>query len=510
MGSISEDCVQLNSFLGRDQSTICCGVSKNISCDADGYITTLKLDKSDILVESSFISDTSNFMRFPIFSKLIKLSIGVPNLNENVLPSRFFDQPMLDILEVYESNISSIPNNINKDCPVTEINLEHNEITEFPYQFSDLPRLQHIYLWDNKISGTINLEKFKTLNQIDVATNQVNDIINIPSGLQVLFASENPIKKIPDEVPNLVDLNVLVFNSTGITELPPNLFKLKNLKRFHISNNPQLSTKIINFDNQNIKECSFEGTNVICYQPNTCVGINANSYSPCSSSDINEIKSKQTVINSENKESGFLKFLKSKSVIIGGIAIVIILALLGFIIIRKKKNNKNDLYDDDKNYDIVVTEKIKKVKIFEDVSYEGKKEEDGKKGNKNDDDVNKINNKNDEVNKINNENDVNKINNKIKPRRFSSYKDHSVINATPIPGYEQESQISMDINDAYNYNNRNQLGYVNNENENMNNYTTGSTSSNINDEYGTLPSYENISNNLHSTIPISDEKRPLN
>jgi len=203
----------------------------------------------------------------------------------------------------------------------------------------------------------------------------------------------------------------------------------------HISNNPQLSTKIINFDNQNIKECSFEGTNVICYQPNTCVGINANSYSPCSSSDINEIKSKQTVINSENKESGFLKFLKSKSVIIGGIAIVIILALLGFIIIRKKKNNKNDLYDDDKNYDIVVTEKIKKVKIFEDVSYEGKKEEDGKKGNKNDDDVNKINNKNDEVNKINNENDVNKINNKIKPRRFSSYKDHSVINATPIPGY---------------------------------------------------------------------------
>eukprot|EP00833_Pecoramyces_ruminatium_P006821 jgi/Orpsp1_1/1180853/evm.model.c7180000074877.1 len=82
-----------------------------------------------------------------------------------MLPTRFFDQPKLDILELYESNISFIPSNINSNCPVTEINLEHNDLTEFPSQLSALPNLQHLYLWDNKISGTVDLQNFKALNQ---------------------------------------------------------------------------------------------------------------------------------------------------------------------------------------------------------------------------------------------------------------------------------------------------------------------------------------------------------
>jgi len=218
--ALSDDCIRLNSFLGRDQSTDCC--KNNAECDADGNFIKLILSDADN-------TNKPNYMRFPVFEKLVKLSVGIKDINDNILPSRFFEQPMLDTLNVYESNLSSIQNNFNKNSPITEINLEHNELTEFPYQLSALPKLQHLYLWDNKISGTVDLENFKTLNQIDVGKNQIVDMINIPSGINVLFMFENPISKIPDEVPSLVDLNYLDFNSTKITEIPPDLFKLRLL-----------------------------------------------------------------------------------------------------------------------------------------------------------------------------------------------------------------------------------------------------------------------------------------
>jgi Leucine-rich repeat (LRR) protein len=154
---------------------------------------------------------------------------------------------MLDVLIIPSSNISNIKDSLNKDCPVTEINLEHNELTKFPDVFSGLQKLQHLYLLDNRISGAIDLKNFKTLNQIDVGKNEIVDMVNIPDGIETLFLYENPITKIPEEVPNLTDLNELDLNSTKITEIPPNLFKLNKLSIFHISNNPQLSTNIINF-----------------------------------------------------------------------------------------------------------------------------------------------------------------------------------------------------------------------------------------------------------------------
>ncbi|ORX82472.1 L domain-like protein [Anaeromyces robustus] len=254
-GRVSNDCYELNVFLNRDPNTPCCKKKKitNIICDMEkDYITRITLGPSDVTPET-------NFMRFPIFDRLTDLSIGIPNLNNNILPTRFFDQPMLRTLSVYESNITSIPEIIKKDCPVVEINLEHNLITEFPYQFSSLPKLQNL----------------------DVGTNQIEDMINIPSALEVL-----------------------VLNNTQITEIPPDLFKLNNISRFHISNNPQLNANIINFG-RNIEECSFEGTNISCLQPNTCKLIDESQYKPCSEDQINEIKNKQskTPLQTNNKST---------------------------------------------------------------------------------------------------------------------------------------------------------------------------------------------------------------
>jgi len=40
-GAISQDCINLNVFLGRSQDSECCG--KQAKCDGDGYFTVLYL-----------------------------------------------------------------------------------------------------------------------------------------------------------------------------------------------------------------------------------------------------------------------------------------------------------------------------------------------------------------------------------------------------------------------------------------------------------------------------------
>ncbi|KAL6605212.1 L domain-like protein [Neocallimastix sp. 'constans'] len=316
-GAVSQDCAKLNEFLGKSQDSECC--KKGLAECVEGFITTLKLSKSDI-------SEKSEFSRFPTFERLITLGVGIPGINGNILPSTFFDQPNLNKLEVYESNISSIPKFINKNCPVTEINLEHNALSEFPTQFSDLPNLQHLYLMDNKISGTIDLKNFKSLNEI--------------------FVFENPIAKIPDEVTALADLIEFDFSSTEITELPPDLFKLPNLKQFKISNNSKLKTRVINFGNKNINDCALDGTDILCYQSETCANINTNSFTPCTSNDIEEIKSKQSKapLKSKNKSSNINNptddnnknnNLGSIIGLIGGaIVVVLIISIIGFVIVQ--------------------------------------------------------------------------------------------------------------------------------------------------------------------------------
>jgi len=320
----ANDCYLLNNFLNRGGSIECCdGI--NIKCDSSGSIISLELNDYHVL---SNITETLDFSHFPVFNNLIELNIGTSKIYPpNELPSRFFEQPKLNTLTVYSSSISIIPINSIKKSPISEINLEHNELNEFPYQFKELPNLQHLYLWDNNISGVVDLSGFDSLNQLDVGKNRVTDVINIPKQMQMLFLYENSgITKVPSDIAKLNDLTHLNLNQTSITELPPDLFKLR-LNYFKIGGNSQLSTKIINFGNKNIRECEFQGTNILCYQEGTCASLDVNDLTPCTEDEIEKI------IKAQTKEGGL-----SKPLIIGIIAGILIIGLIGFIIIRRNKN----------------------------------------------------------------------------------------------------------------------------------------------------------------------------
>ncbi|KAG4085279.1 hypothetical protein H8356DRAFT_1741086 [Neocallimastix lanati (nom. inval.)] len=174
---VSEDCKILNSFLKRTLNSVCCN-GEMAKCDGNGNFSALSLGNSDL-------SEINNFDSFPIFENLKELTIGKDNLN--VLPKRFFDNPLLEKLVVYESNISVIPSNYNVLNSLKEVNLEWNSLPEFPYELNKLPNLEHLYLYHNNIYGNIDLSDFKSLTQVDVAYSRVTGIYNIPKTLEVLW-----------------------------------------------------------------------------------------------------------------------------------------------------------------------------------------------------------------------------------------------------------------------------------------------------------------------------------
>jgi len=341
-----QDCQRLNNFLKRNEDTKCCGIAKK-DCDAENYILKLELKNSDLI--------NVNINDFPNFQRLQELSFEKENLN--ILPDMFFNLrlPKLQKLIVTNSNITQIPKVMDEKSEITEINLGNNQITEFPYQFCKLGKINHILLAQNKISGSLDLKDCDkpspfSFKQLDVSSNNIDSIKNIPKTIDELNLSYNKgIKEFPPEILDLILLKKLGLNGTSITELPPNLFKLEKLKNFHIADNPDLKTNIINFGNgKPIDQCSFDPVNIGCYQSNTCSNIDSTKLKECDNSQINEIKNKQTESKiSSTEESNKENDDKNNSsssvlIIIGLIIIILLITLIGAIFYRKNSDNNND------------------------------------------------------------------------------------------------------------------------------------------------------------------------
>jgi len=356
---ISSDCENLNTFLNIDTSLNCCE-ENYAACDSGGNIVELQFMDFEDYNNNHFNLGNLNYNNFPIFQNLINITFaGIQGFNKNTLPSIFFDQPSLNYLRVTTSNIKNIPQNINKNSSVEIIELYINEIPEFPYHLKDLKNLKQLHLASNKITGEIDLKDFNSLTKFDIRQNRITNIKNFPSTLSYLDIA-----------------------ATSITELPPDLFKLKNLKKLYFEDNPNLKAKIIGFENP-VEECGFEGTPIDCYKAGSCTAIvkygendeilgivngNEQIFEECTDTEIKEIKNKQTTeesINQDttnndtkptNNDNDKITNTKKdpnnnnnsyfKYIIIGGCGILVLILLLVFIVKRhsSKNSDKYDIY----------------------------------------------------------------------------------------------------------------------------------------------------------------------
>lgn len=134
-------------------------------------------------------------------------------------------------------------------------NLEKNNISEFLIQSKQL----------REING---LEKLKKITTLTIKKSQ---LIYIPKCIckmvqlvKLDLSYNRSLKLLPSEISNLINIESLKINSTGISKLPAELFKLKKLKCLNLSDTliSQLNPDIINL--QNLKHLTFNDTDIIC------------------------------------------------------------------------------------------------------------------------------------------------------------------------------------------------------------------------------------------------------
>eukprot|EP00833_Pecoramyces_ruminatium_P011285 jgi/Orpsp1_1/1185317/evm.model.c7180000093229.1 len=142
----TKDCENLKGFLKNISPHINCCDLENISCDKDDNIEKINL----IFNEENKI----DFNEFPILENLNELEINSANIP--VLPSKLFDLPKLQILNINKSKISEITNEINPESPIRYMDLSNNYIKTFPYQFEILSNLKSLNLMNNNITEELN------------------------------------------------------------------------------------------------------------------------------------------------------------------------------------------------------------------------------------------------------------------------------------------------------------------------------------------------------------------
>jgi len=129
---------------GFDMATNCC-IMEGFECENSKVISI------DIIVNSGVIDMT----KLPPSINLEKFSIK-GDIYKGVFPIQLLNSKMYKILDLSDSNIKEIPENIDYNESIEEVYLKNNKIEKFPYQFQKMLNLRILDLENNDITGSLS------------------------------------------------------------------------------------------------------------------------------------------------------------------------------------------------------------------------------------------------------------------------------------------------------------------------------------------------------------------
>lgn len=148
------------------------------------------------------------------------------------------------IVDISKNLLNEIPKGLVKlNTMVTDLNVSCNLLTKVPEFLGSFLNLQYLDLERNKLSDLPkDLEGVTKLKELVLSHNR---FIHIPCcvfkllGLEILKVSDNQLMEIPVEgLFNLKFLAVLNLNNNNISQVPPLLGKMTQLRSLEISGNP--------------------------------------------------------------------------------------------------------------------------------------------------------------------------------------------------------------------------------------------------------------------------------
>ena len=208
-------------------------------------------------------------------SEATKLDLSALGLKK--VPETISKLSNLQLLFLYNNEISEIPESITSLSKLQDLYLNSNQISEIPDSIASLSNLQKLYLSKNQISGIPdNIASLSNLQELYLSDNQISEIpdnIGYLSNLQRLNLYDNLNSEIPESITSLSNLQELFLSHNQILEIPDCIQNLSNLIRFFIPYNR------INFVNYSVlklpklRDFSFDGNYLSLDSPFNTLGL---------------------------------------------------------------------------------------------------------------------------------------------------------------------------------------------------------------------------------------------
>ncbi|XP_069601567.1 leucine-rich repeat-containing protein 2 [Ranitomeya imitator] len=158
-------------------------------------------------------------------------------------------------LNVSFNNLKNIPCELG-DCENLEkLDVSGNfELTELPFEFSNLKKVTFVDLSANKFSSIpICVLRMSSLQWLDISSNNLKDLpqdIDRLEDLETLLMQKNNITYLPFELTNLTNLKLLVVSGDNLVEIPSALVENPSLKYVKLLDNPIEGNEILNTENE--------------------------------------------------------------------------------------------------------------------------------------------------------------------------------------------------------------------------------------------------------------------
>jgi internalin A len=126
---------------------------------------------------------------------------------------------------------------------LTLLDLNFNQLTKIPFQFTSFSKLSSLLLYGNKVEVIpVHLNKLTSLQKLNLSENKVNLIESKAfeglHSMRQLLLPYNSISSIYDGAfASMTSLHTLVLNNNQLTTLPDSLSRLGRLRSFNVSYN---------------------------------------------------------------------------------------------------------------------------------------------------------------------------------------------------------------------------------------------------------------------------------
>ncbi|KAL5964545.1 Leucine-rich repeat-containing protein 1 [Taenia solium] len=160
----------------------------------------------------------------------------------------------IDSIEKSHASLTSVPDDVLRSYrTLEECKLDANQIKELPNAFFRLEKIRILSVSDNELTRIPpGIGNFSYLVELDISRNGmfeklllkvVSDISELPTSLrlcdslQILDASNNALKMLPEGFSQLRSLRVLSLNDVSLYELPADFGGLKKLQKLELRDN---------------------------------------------------------------------------------------------------------------------------------------------------------------------------------------------------------------------------------------------------------------------------------